>query len=205
MSQITSGIRSVLSLPFVYNASQNIMGAHQIRHDMVGNFIRPVAGNRILDIGCGTAEILSYLPSDTEYWGFDISQKYIQAAKSRYGSRGHFRCGQLDRAELEKLPRFDTVLVFGVLHHLNDDVVMNLFELARDALTEGGRVITIDPCLATGQNPVARYLILHDRGQNVRGEEGYRDLAKQVFPKVAGTLRHRNWIPYTHWIMECST
>lgn len=204
MSQITSGARAILSHPVIYDALQNIMGAHQIRRELVENFVKPSPNSRILDIGCGTAEILPYLPDNVGYWGFDISRPYIEAAKSRFGSLGHFHCGLLDKTALNELPKFDVVLAIGVLHHLDDDVAANLFALAREALGEHGRMITIDPCLDPGQNPIARYLIRHDRGQNVRNSEGYQQLACQTFPTVQGTLRHRRWIPYTHWIMECS-
>ncbi len=203
MSQITSGLRSILSHPVIYDTLQNIMGAQQIRRDLVKNFIRSTSHNRILDIGCGTAEILTNLDESSEYWGYDISPGYIDAAKTRFGERGNFQCARLDRVELEKLPKFDIVLAVGVLHHLDNDVAENLFALARDALSEGGRMITIDPCLAPGQNAIARYLILRDRGQNVRDSKGYRALATSAFPKIEGTIKHRAWIPYMHWIMEC--
>ena len=204
MSQITSGIRSILSHPSLYDFVQNIMGAQTIRRDLVDNFIRPVPGSRILDIGCGTAEILPFLPDGAEYWGYDISQAYIDAARQRFGDRGHFACKLLDQAELEKLPKFDAVIATGVLHHLDDPQAKELFDLAHHALAEGGRVVTIDPCLSPGQNPVARWLIQHDRGQNVRTREGYRELPAHAFSRIDGTLRHRSWIPYTHWIMECA-
>lgn len=204
MSQITSGARAILSHPVIYDTLQNIMGAHEVRREFVENFVKPSPNNRILDIGCGTAEILPYLPTSVGYWGFDISRPYIEAAKTRFGSRGHFHCGLLDKTALNELPKFDVVLVIGVLHHLDDDVAANLFALTREALGEHGRMITIDPCLAPGQNPIARYLIRHDRGQNVRNADGYRALAIKTFQNVCGTLSHRRWIPYTHWIMECS-
>ena len=204
MSQITSGARAILSHPVIYDTLQNIMGAHEVRRELVENFVKPSPNSRILDIGCGTAEILPYLPTSVGYWGFDISRPYIEAAKTRFGSRGHFHCGLLDKTALNELPKFDVVLVIGVLHHLDDDVAANLFALTREALGEHGRMITIDPCLAPGQNPIARYLIRHDRGQNVRNADGYRALAIKTFQNVCGTLSHRRWIPYTHWIMECS-
>lgn len=205
MSQITSGIRAILSHPVIYDSLQNIMGARQIRRDLVDNFVRPSSGSRILDIGCGTAEILPYFPASVGYWGYDISRPYIEAAKTRFGSRGHFHCGLLDKTALNELPKFDVVLAIGVLHHLDDDVAAALFALAREALSEGGRMITIDPCFASEQNPIARYLISRDRGQNVRNADSYRALAGQTFQNVCGTLSHRHWIPYTHWVMECST
>lgn len=205
MSQITSGVRAVLSHPTFYDALQSIMGARRGRIDLVHNFVRPFSGIRILDLGCGTAEILPYLPADAEYWGCDMSPEYIDAAKRRYGARGRFQCGQIDQTTLGGLPKFDVVLAIGVLHHLDDEVAQSLFKLARDLLAEGGRMITIDPCFVAKQNPVARFLVRRDRGQNVRNTESYRALAHKVFPKVHTALRHRRWIPYTHWIMECSS
>jgi SAM-dependent methyltransferase len=203
MAQITSGIRAMLSSPVIYDALQNVMGAKKARHEFVNEFVKPEAHCRILDVGCGTAEILKYLPDSVEYWGYDISPEYIAAAKLEYGTRGNFICGLLDEAELAKLPKFDRVLGLGLLHHLNDDEAIAFFNLAKRALSTSGRVVTIDPCLAVGQNQIARFLILRDRGQNVRDAQSYVSLVQDSFKDVKGALRHRAWIPYTHWIMEC--
>lgn len=204
MAQITNGIRAVLSSPVIYDFVQNIMGAHKVRQQLVHEFIRPETGFRILDLGCGTAEILRYIPNTVEYWGYDISPDYIAAAKAEFGSRGHFQCGLLNEADLNNLPKFDCVLALGLLHHLDDEVAKAFFSLAKQVLNPAGRVVTIDPCLATGQNPIARFLILRDRGQNVRNAQEYASLAQGAFENVEGSLRHRAWIPYTHCIMECS-
>lgn len=203
MGQTTTGLFSILSYPIIYDWLQYLMGAEKGRRELVASFIKPAEHGRILDIGCGTADILAYLPAGVVYCGYDISREYVEAARRRFGTRGHFHCGQIDRETLGNLPKSDIVLALGVLHHLDDDVAANLFALAREALGEGGRLVTIDPCLAAGQNPIARFLIRHDRGQNVRDADGYLSLARQAFPKARGTLRHRRWIPYTHWIMEC--
>lgn len=203
MAQITNGIRAVLSYPVIYDALQNVMGAKKARQELVNEFIRPEAGCRILDLGCGTAEILKYLPNTVEYWGYDISPDYVAAAKAEYGNRGQFHCGQLGETDLTSLPKFDRVLVIGVLHHLDDDEAKAFFSLAKQVLQPSGHVVTLDPCLAAGQNPIARFLISRDRGQNVRDAQGYSSLARSAFANVRGTLRHRAWIPYTHWIMEC--
>lgn len=203
MSQITNGIRSILSNPTIYNFTQKIMGAHKVRQELADEFIRAKNSSRILDLGCGTAEILNYLPNKVEYWGYDISFEYIASAKARYGSKGKFYCGLLDEVGIDDLPKFDIVLALGVLHHLNDDEVDTFFRLAKKTLNENGRIVTIDPCLAQGQNLIAKYIIGKDRGQNVRKSEGYSVLANNTFVEVKGVIRHRKFIPYTHWIMEC--
>ena len=84
-----------------------------------------------------------------------------------------------------------------------DAEARGLFEQARRALDKDGRIVTVDPCFAARQSPVARFLIARDRGRNVRDADGYRALPQPYFDRIDGQLRHRTWIPYTHWIMEC--
>lgn len=201
--QITTGIRSILRHPTVYDLFQTLMGADRSRCELVTQHIRPVEGMRLLDIGCGTARILDYLPPLT-YHGFDLSQEYIDDALARYSERGTFRCAMVEEATLKDEPAYDLVLAVGVLHHLDDQAVIKLFGLAKSALKDGGRLVTIDPCFDKAQNTIARFLVSKDRGQNVRSAEQYRELGGCVFDEMMGQVKHRSWIPYTHWIMECT-
>lgn len=204
MSQVITGLRRVLSSPIVYTSFQILMGARRGWAVLVDDFIRPVSDMKLLDIGCGPADVLGFLSEPIDYWGFDISESYIDRAKKRFGGRGTFRCKLLTQCDLLALPKFDVVLASGVLHHMDDDVARVFIGLAYAALRQGGRLITVDPCWAVGQNAVARFLISKDRGQNVRDAEGYERLVKPIFSSRAITVRHRSWIPYTHCFMECA-
>jgi SAM-dependent methyltransferase len=203
MAQITGGIRAILSNPAVYSCFQYIMGGDTFRSRFVKEFVRPHAGMRVLDIGCGPADILAYLPG-LEYWGFDISETYIQRARARYGCNGQFFCKELADSDLEGLPAFDVVLALGLVHHLDDDIAEKVLRLARTALRPGGRLLSVDPCLDPGQNFVSRLLVRNDRGRNVRNRSGYSALAARVFESVNVEVRHQRWIPYTHCLMECT-
>ncbi len=88
-SGLLSGIHSILSVPAIYDLAQTLVGASQDRNWMQREFIRAKAGERVLDVGCGTADILSVMP-EVDYVGFDISEPYIAKAKARWGSRGEF-------------------------------------------------------------------------------------------------------------------
>ena len=201
--QVTSGLRAALSRPWLYDVFQNVLGGASARTEYAHDFIRAIAGMRVLDLGCGTAQILSFLPEGVDYWGYDVSADYIQAAAARFGVRGHFRRGIPDEGALQNIAPFDLALAMGVLHHLDDESARHLLRVARQALRQGGRFVSIDPVFMTGQHPVARFLIANDRGRHVRDAEAYMALAREEFGTVEGTIRHRSWVPYTHWIMEC--
>jgi SAM-dependent methyltransferase len=202
MAQITNGVRAVLSHPRVYSSFQSLMGARKFRTNFVSQFVRPFPRMAVIDIGCGPADILAYL-TDVNYWGFDISEAYIERARNAFGTRGRFHCKQLQVDDLDRSPRFDVALAIGLLHHLDDKVALNLLQLAHRALKPGGRLLTVDPCLDPSQSPIARFLIRHDRGQNVRDKVGYEALALKVFEAPKAVVSHQAWIPYTHCIIEC--
>ena len=203
MAQVTSGIRAILSNPVVYELFQTLLGAHRVRTWFVDEVVRPRAGMRVLDIGCGPADILAYFPA-VEYQGFDISEDYLERARKRFGQRGDFRCQELTSIDVTAMPPFDIVIAIGLLHHLDDAGATGLLRLALQALRPSGRLITMDPVLEPGQHPIARFLVKRDRGQNVRTRNGYAALAGAVFDAPIVTVRHKSGIPYTHCVMECA-
>lgn len=205
MAQITNGIRSILSHPAIYNFTQNFLGVKKARRILIKDYLPKGKGLRILDIGCGTAEILEFLPEDVHYIGFDASHAYIEQARKRFGHRGQFFADLVNSAHLDHLGKFDVVLAFGVLHHLDDPEAATLFNLAAQALVQDGCVITVDPCFAPEQSSIAHWLIAHDRGQDVRHEKGYTQLASIHFNNISSTLRHDLLrLPYTYQIMVSS-
>lgn len=204
MAQDTSGIRAILSNPTVYDFAQTLMGARRNRIWMQREFIKARPGERILDVGCGTADILSVMP-DVEYLGFDISAPYIEKARSRWGEKGQFHARLLDKATLAGLGTFDLILATGLLHHLDDPEVDELFDAFASGLKPGGRIITVDGTFVLGQNPLARFIVGQDRGKSIRTPEGYTELARRHFGDVTGWLEERAWIPYTYWIMQIRT
>ncbi|SMP72082.1 Methyltransferase domain-containing protein [Desulfonatronum zhilinae] len=204
MAQCTTGWRSWLSLPGVYSFCMDLLGGKRGGQIFVDTCIRPQSGMSILDIGCGPAAILGYLPEGVEYVGVDVSQQYIDAATRQHGGRGRFFCMSVDDLSENDFGVFDLVLGTGVLHHLDDAQARSFFSLAGRMLHTEGRCLTLDPCLNKGQHCIARVLIHLDRGRNVRTAQEYAALASASFSDVSQTLRHDLLrVPYTHLIMEC--
>ena len=196
---------SVLSDPYLYRVFLRMIGGtKKKRRRYVEAHIRPKRGDKILDIGCGTANLLAYLP-DVEYHGFDRDEVHINHAAKRFKSQGKFTCCSIEEFELgDNTGSYDSVLATGVLHHLDDKESLQLLRLASSALKEKGRVVTFDGCYVKNQNRIARLALSRDRGNYIRTKEEYERITQQVFAHV--NLEIFNdflLIPYTVAIMEC--
>src|SRR6266496_1434210 len=189
--------RSVLAVPAAYRLWWRLVGGPAWAKVLVQDYIQPMAGARILEIGCGPGTILRYLP-ESEYLGFDLSSKYIEMAKKRF-PHAQFVCERVSQFSLAKHPSFDLVLALGIVHHLEDGEAKQLFQIAHDALKPGGKLVTVDGVWTCAQSPAARWLLARDRGEFIRSEKEYMGIASQVFGSVKPSVRHDLLrIPYSH-------
>lgn len=205
MAQITTGLRSILSLPAAYDLLMDTIGANKLRKIWIEQYIRPRPNHRILDVGCGTGAGVAFLPRDVSYFGIDLSPDYIASAQRQYGERARFQVGDVNSLAFEPVEAFDVVTAVGLLHHLDDDEVRRLATSVHGLLKSNGRFLTIDNCITPGQSPLARALILRDRGRNVRAPEEYQAIIQDVFARVTSEVRHDLLrIPYSHVIIEAT-
>jgi SAM-dependent methyltransferase len=194
-----------LGLPGLYRLFSFTVRKQSMWQRFLEQYVKPVAGEKVLDIGCGPADVLEFLPN-VNYTGYDLSSKYIDAAKKRYGGRGRFLCEDVGTASIQaERGTFDIALATGVIHHLTNQQAASLIELARTALRPGGRLVTFDGCFVPNQSKVAAWLLRHDRGKYVRTRPQYEGLASSGFASLESYLRNDLLrIPYTHLIMRCS-
>jgi SAM-dependent methyltransferase len=204
MSQRTDGIYSVLSIACLYRLVQRIVGAEKARRIVVRDYLKPRSGETVLDIGCGPADILTHFPP-VHYYGFDLSPAYIETARRRFAGRGEFYSRNVTEIQPSDLPEFDLIIMISLLHHLNDEEAAKLLSNLRPRLKTTGRLISVDPCRIANQNPIAKFLINNDRGQNIRTSAEYQALAAQAFTYVKATVRNDLLnVPYSHAIIQCT-
>lgn len=210
MAQREKGLYGILSMAWAYRLSQRLIGSRRVWTRMVEEFIRPEPRLRILDLGCGTADLLEHLPDYVEYHGCDLSQRYVDDARQRYGARGVFHQADLGRDGLSALAGnpepFDLAVLTGVLHHLDENQAAHALAGARAGLKTGGRLLCVDPLFTTPQHPIARWLAKRDRGQHVRDQDGYAALLAPHFTPTRFTILTGHLrLPYTTLVLEATT
>lgn len=196
-------MKKVLNYAFFYKLFKFIVSGNYSKK-FAKEYIKAKNFDNILDIGCGTSEILNYLPKKCNYTGIDINQNYIKKAKQIHNNKGTFIVGSFEEITKLNKDQYDLILCIGLLHHLNDDEIINLLTESKKLLKMNGRLITFDGCYTKNQPWIKKKILSMDRGKFVRDTKSYCKLIDYVFPNnnynITNNLIN---IPYTHIIFEC--
>ena len=194
--------KKALASPVVFDTYQSLIGAPECHRRFIHEMVRPISGERVLDIGCGVGASLRYMPDSVDYLGVDISEPYIARAKADSGLRGKFICADITTLDAGVLGMFDRAFCFGVLHHLSDIMVAQAVNFVRRVVKPGGVFVSIDPCYVPGQHVIAKFINDHDRGEYIRDPAGFERIISglgQVHTTIHSDLLR---IPYTQIVMR---
>lgn len=205
MAQVTTGVRSVLSNPRVYETFQRMVGSHRVRKELIEGYVKPEPGMRVLDIGCGPGDLVTYFPEGVAYTGTDLSEAYIASANERFSTQGRYFQGRVGDLDSSELGEFDVVIAKSLLHHIDEDEALHLFASATAVLAPGGHLVTLDAAYTPDMSKSSRWVVSRDRGQSILTPDGYERLARRAFGTVKTAVHHDLLrIPYTHVFMDCS-
>jgi SAM-dependent methyltransferase len=154
---------------------------------------------RIADIGCGPADILRYVDPKCKpeyYLGIDISDQYMEQAKSKTMRLGvdadfiaidlmqlpHSKGLQNKLISLMDEKNISTVLLLGLLHHIDDDSVTAMLNIFF-TMPKVKYIITQDVLIIPG-NSINNYFASRDRGNYVRNEVSYDNLINSTCWKI---------------------
>ena len=130
-------------------------------------------GRKVLDVACGPGAFSRLFPAET-YVGVDINQRYIDYARRHYQGTFHV----MDARNLEfDVDTFDDVLVYGLLHHLNDKDAGAVLDGIARVLKPSGRTLIIEDIPTESRlNLIGHLLHRIENGHFIRTAEEYRDL-----------------------------
>jgi SAM-dependent methyltransferase len=165
---------------------------------------RRISGRRpqVLDVGCGTGELAAvFLQAGYAYAGIDVEPERIAYAQRAYPS-GRFAV--MDATVLSWPDAvFDHILVTGVLHHLEDDVVDRILGEMRRVLRPGGRALVMeDTAVGFKLNLLGALVHLADEGSFIRRDDQYAALFQRHF-QIRAHYRIRSGVcDYEVFVLE---
>lgn len=97
---------------------------------------------RIIDIGCGTGELLLYLQNEgyTNLYGNDISENMIKISREKV-KKANFFYGSINKVQIDG--KFDYIIITEALHHIPD--LKMTFESLRSLLKPRGEIVLLEP------------------------------------------------------------
>jgi len=194
-------LQNILNIPSLYKLFNVGIGVNQLRQFLDLEHIHSHPQCTILDLGCGTGNMVPYLKF-SKYVGIDLSPANIRSAKAKYKKNVQFISCSADKIDnvLQGM-KFDRVLGIGLLHHLSDDLANETCRIVKQQLNPDGMFITSDGVYRDKQSLLKKLLLFSDRGSWVRTQPLYEKILKVHFSNVtsyeySGLIR----IPYDHLV-----
>jgi SAM-dependent methyltransferase len=201
VAQRISGAYRLITIPSIYKGLMFSLGADNAITRYVDEVLQPKAGMKILDVGCGPANVLAYLPP-VDYTGIDLNEKHIAHARQRYGDRGRFMVGNAADDLKQEEGSFDLINVSALLHHLADNEAISLFTSLKRLMKANGTIVTLDNVWLPNQRAMVKLINKLDSGINIRTPGGYLGLLDglglDIQTRVFNDLLR---IPYDHFTM----
>lgn len=170
----------LLERPFFYEFIQLLFLANYNR-DILIKKLNIDNGSLIIDVGCGTSEIVQFLDWSVKYVGYDSNLNYVLKANHTHSGRGAWFVGDAGSVRVPPDGHV-TFLLLALLHHLNDDTCVKLIQHLNSLRRQNphARIAVIDPCVSRLQSRLWQAITRADRGQFIRTEKSYVQLLKST-------------------------
>ena len=166
----------------------------------IREYLRKSEDQRVLDIACGPGAFSVLFDADV-YVGVDINQRYIEYAQRQY--KGTFHVMDARHIEFSD-DSFDGVLVYGLLHHLDDDDAREVLKGVARVLKPSGRALIIEDGPSESRlNVVGHLLHRIDNGHFIRSAEEYRTLMNVHLDPQSDQFFRSGFCDYYMAVLTC--
>lgn len=186
-------MRGIEQIPWLYDLSMSLMPGVQRWQRSLAKLAR----GRVLEVGCGTGQMLPLYPGSVELFGLDPNPDALVRARRRAPQAG------ILRASAEQLPfpdaSFDTV-VSGLVFCSVSDPALGLAEIRR-VLKRDGRLLMLEHVHA--ENRAGRWLLdtlqppwtlltggCHPNRETEKSVENAGFCIERAHYKARGVMRH---------------
>lgn len=96
----------------------------------------------VLDVGCGNGRLVTGIPSNVSYFGFDFSRTLVDQAKEAYPKRKFVVSDATDHTMWRGLGKYDAIFSVAMLHHIpSREEQLAILKNARRHTTKGGMLV----------------------------------------------------------------
>lgn len=198
-------VKRLLKYPEVYNLYQSLIGADSYLKKFAHTFLKDDSKQliKVLDVGCGTSNIVKFFGNNIDYVGFDCSKKYIEYSRKKYP-----KFSFLNKSVLEKIDTtqdFDVIISLGVMAALNDETLKDMCSILCTYANKNTKFLLADMNYSENASKLEKFLCKNERNSYIRGEQDYINILSQFF----NIEKIHHWdkvyrIPYHKVIFECS-
>lgn len=190
-------IDSVFSHPAIFTCVRVVLddGYHAVQKAI---FRELDVGKSVLDLGCGTGQFCALFPREG-YFGVDAFPQYIAYARKKHPG---YRFVVGDAAHLHMQKKVPQVLIVGVLHHLPDENVRKILEIASHVLLRDGKLLIFEDIYRERFNPVGKLVKKFDVGKHIRTHQAYGELYRHSFAVLKDYRLSCGIADYSVYVLE---
>lgn len=171
-------LHGVAANSIIYDLIQRLAGVQVVHETLAAQIEKFAPLGNVLDVGGGTGMAGYMWPASCQYICLDIDPRKLTAFHRKYPN-GRGLLG--DAADLPvRSGGVELVQYLFVMHHIPDDRLARLFRESVRALSDGGKIIVVDPLWAPGRW-ASRLLWKYDRGSYPRRPETLHDCISAHF------------------------
>lgn len=174
----------LLSNEKVYDVFQSCVGSYRFRNRFITS-LDLSKKSQVIELGCGTGISLETIDT-SRYTGIDLSQEYLDKARSRNDMATLIRGDVSDASTFKNLfaGKSDSILALALWHHLNDNqLYKTLVNVSKIAQT-GTKVYFLDPFIDKMTSKPAAWVAKNDRGKYLRSVIELSEIANMAGFKV---------------------
>ncbi len=179
-------IESLLSGPHAFNRIRSLIAGDQ--HN-TKSFVRETLlqyhVSSVLDVGCGTGDFVQCVTPTMKYTGADLNKKYIDYARSTYGTRNKtWNVQDVTEKSFYQKSQYDAVLLISMLHHLSDkelDVILPVIKKMTN------KIVVVADIIPNPPGFLRKLMVRLDQGRYIRPPEEKRKILNKYF-KIVRTV-----------------